>query len=147
MSLGNFLLILESPTSDPLLAAVDIKFLLASLLISIAAIYVLTNSAIVVITLYVISIYIVAVVKTRYYPWIFALTMIQFIIGIGIFLSNDTNTNIWINVIIFLIIQTPCLILPIWIPKKICPSPIKSKELFKNNKGDNRMRVVYKFQD
>ncbi|MBK9636569.1 MAG: hypothetical protein IPO63_01640 [Bacteroidetes bacterium] len=95
---------------------------------------------------YGLLIYIVATKMTRYYFWIPLLSFIAISVAIYFLFSATTKLQLFIGFFV-LAIYLPAGLLSIWLVKKLCPSVTEKKEMYTNEDGENRMKLVYDFND
>ncbi len=120
--------------------------LLLSLLIIIELIILLSLKPSVSLLWYGLLIYAVATKKIKYYGWITFLAILGALASlIGIFFA--TGVISLISLILFVVFFLPSCILPIWLEKRLCPPPTERKELYTNAEGEQRLRIVYEFND
>ena len=95
---------------------------------------------------YGLLIYVVATKMTRYYFWIPLLSFIAITVVIYFLFSASTKIQL-LTAFFVLAIYLPAGLLSIWLAKKLCPSVTEKKEMYTNEEGENRMRLVYDFND
>ena len=90
-------------------------------------------------------IYGIATMRMKYYKWI---TVVSFcaLLGVIVITVFYQSEKYWLTIFAIFFIALYCF-LPLWLEKKLCPKPTERKEKYINSKGEERMRVVYGFND
>jgi len=123
------------------------NYFLLALLLLITALFMRAAPSIGIVIWYGLLIYAVARVLTKYYIWVTIMTAIAIAGGLAAVVTNDLESVNWSNAVIFLILNVPALILPIWLERKLCPAPTERREKYTNKEGKQKIRVVYEFRD
>jgi magnesium-transporting ATPase (P-type) len=102
-------------------------------------------------SIYLLSIYVVALKKIKYYSWLsfyFLLAILSSTAALifAIIKPEETFTH-WIYITVLLSVNICICFLPIWLQKKLCPKPTERKEVYTNSKGEKRVRIVYEFSE
>ncbi|PCH99343.1 MAG: hypothetical protein COB85_00125 [Bacteroidetes bacterium] len=123
------------------------NYMLLSLLILTAGLYMYASPSIGIVLWYGILIYGVARMLLKYYMWVAAMAAFGLIVSIvGIIFSGTDSLN-WAAAVLVVCLNIPSLILPIWLEKRLCPKPSERKEKYTNKQGQQRMKVIYEFKD
>jgi len=96
---------------------------------------------------YGILIYVVAKRRFEYYIWI---SFISFILSAGIIaiiLRNFNESPNLLDTAFILSLFLTTTFLPFWIEKKLCPKPKEKKEIYTDQQGISKIKIVYEFSD
>jgi len=123
------------------------NFLLLFLLILIVLISLFLTGPSFIVLYYGLLIYAVAMKQVKFYMWISLLSTCALIGFVAIILTTENAKLNWPALIAILGLTIPTFILPLWLEKKLCPKPIERKEQYTNSNGEQRMRIVYYFNE
>lgn len=121
------------------------NYILLAMLLAIMTLFMLSSPSIGILIWYGLLIYAVARMLVEYYIYVTVLSIFGLISGVAIFIISETMTLP--DAIVLSIITLPSSILPIWISKRLCPSPNEKKESYTNKAGQQRLRIIYEFSD
>ena len=114
-------------------------------LIIIIGLILLSSGSYVSVIYYVLITIVVFKKSLKHYVWVSVLSAVG-LIGVAGAAMNGDNWS-WPWIIIVVVILAPPLFISYWLPGKLSPPPIESKEQFTNAEGETRLRVVYSFKD
>ncbi|MDR2011040.1 MAG: hypothetical protein LBQ22_11245 [Bacteroidales bacterium] len=121
------------------------NIILGSILLSLALIFFVSSYNIVVLAIHLSLIYITITKKIKFYIWISIYSAILIIMSIGIQIFYSVEYNILSVATIGLPLFS--LLLSMKISRSLCPMPKETKEMYINNNGEKRLKIVYSFQD
>jgi hypothetical protein len=74
-----------------------------------------------------------------------ASSTIGLLAGVGFYIFSEYEIEI--PMALFFVVFASTLIISFWLEKKLCPPPSERKELYTTENGQQRMKIVYEFQD
>ena len=123
------------------------NYVLLILLISTAILFLLESLSILILLWYGLQIYAVTKMLIKYYSWVSVFSSITLISFIGLIFTNEIPNPNWRNTILLMTLSIPTLIIPLWLENKLCPKPTERMEKYTNSEGQQRLRIVYEFNE
>jgi hypothetical protein len=74
-----------------------------------------------------------------------ASSTIGLLAGVGFYIFSEYEIEI--PMLLFFVVFASTLIISFWLEKKLCPPPSERKELYTTEDGQQRMKIVYEFED
>jgi len=124
------------------------NYFLAGLMILLIVMMNLVNPSIGVILWYGLPTIAILRKATRFYFWVLILAgfgTIGGLVALIKFSSEGFETEVIIKLGIFLGLLIPAAFLAIWLPRKLTPEPNEEREIYDNEYGERRSRIIYKF--
>jgi len=114
------------------------------LVLIVAALFTITGQAISLLW-FVLALWVVAKRLLKYYIFISAIGVVSLISLVVLHFTETASNGSWMNLVLVLLPILIIVFFPLWLTKKLSPSPIEKRETYTDQAGVSRVRLSYVF--
>lgn len=114
------------------------------LVLIVAALFTITSQAISLLW-FVLALWVIAKRLLKYYIFISATGVVSLISLVVLHFTETASNGSWMNFVLVLLSALMIVFFPLWLTRKLSPSPIEQKETYTDRAGVSRVKLSYVF--